>query len=305
MKTKIIKLILILIFISNIQGQKYNPHGTLLFADTISFAPQHSWLNIPGTHSNIWEIGNPNKVFFNSGHFDDIAILTDTDYYYNNSCNIFFTINIPFNFFYGQGILSFYHKFDTDTLTDGGIIEISYDNGDTWMNVINDPYPLMTHFTGIYEDTIINNEYGFSGKSDNWQYVELYWDWNEITKQKSISENDSIKIKFKFISDTINTQKEGWMIDDIIFRAYSALGYISEITNNIQIYPSPSTNFINIKNTNYTKSKISIFNLNGELLITKCFINNTKLDIKNLKKGIYLIKVQTDKEIITKKMIKE
>jgi len=306
MKTKIFQLLFILIIISNIQGQINNPFGSLLFKDTIDFTPQHSWLNIPDTNSNIWEIGNPNKVFFNSGHLDDIAIVTDTENYYNNNCNDFFTITIPCNYQYGEIILSFYHKYDTDTLIDGGIIEISYDNGNTWVNVIDDIAHLSTNFIGLYEDTIMNNEYGFSGKSDNWQYVELYWFWDATTKKKTSSKfYETIIIKFRFKSDNINTNKEGWMIDNLVFSGYSIVGNISEITNNIQIYPNPASDFINIKTKNYDKTKISIFNISGELLINKYFINNTKLDIKNLKKGIYFIKIETDKEIITKKLIKE
>ena len=176
MKRYLITGIFSLFFFPAIYGQTTEPMGNLIYIDTLELFPLHSWITIENPDSSIWEIGQPNKSFFNSMYSGEKAIVTDSIGFYPDNCNDYFYIKIPWvEHFWGEGILSFFHKFDTDTLMDGGIIEISYDNGESWKNVLDDNYHISTNFIGIYTDTINGGEYGFSGKSDGWQYVELYW----------------------------------------------------------------------------------------------------------------------------------
>lgn len=74
--------------------------------------------------------------------------------------------------------------------------------------------------------------------------------------------------------------------------------------NTISIFPNPSTDKISI--TNPPNSTIEVLNTNG-LIVKSIFSNNktTSVDLKDLSSGVYIVRVKTDKEIATKKIIKE
>ena len=70
-------------------------------------------------------------------------------------------------------------------------------------------------------------------------------------------------------------------------------------------FPNPVSNELNISNIR-EKAAISIYDLNGRLLLSKTSgINDVKIDVSQLKKGIYIIKVNDDHSIRTSKMIKQ
>lgn len=80
-----------------------------------------------------------------------------------------------------------------------------------------------------------------------------------------------------------------------------------EITNNgITLFPNPVDNVLNFKTSNFSNvSKVSIYDLIGNQILKDKNVINDNIDISNLSKGIYLIKMTTtNDEIITKKIIK-
>jgi len=81
--------------------------------------------------------------------------------------------------------------------------------------------------------------------------------------------------------------------------------YIPELNSeNIKIYPNPVTDEILINHTQ--KATIEISNINGN--IVKSVNHNsgeTSIYIGDLSVGVYIIKVKTYKEIVTKKFVKE
>ncbi len=78
-----------------------------------------------------------------------------------------------------------------------------------------------------------------------------------------------------------------------------------ELNNKIVIYPNPANDFINL-NSNFIINKIEIQDLNGRIVSTENHNSeNIVLDINQLSKGIYLIKVQTENGFSIKKFVKE
>jgi hypothetical protein len=287
--------------LTDISSQTIGTVGDLIYLDTLEVSPQHSWITIDNPDANVWQIGNPEKIFFNAAHNGIRSIITDSVEYYPNNCNDYFYITIPCSQnFWGEGILSFYHKFDTDTLTDGGIIEVSYDNGFSWINVLNDSNHISVNFVGLYEDTLKGGEFGFSGRSDNWQYVELYWRWIGLTKSTTV-DIDTPLIRFRFVSDEINTNKEGWMIDDIVFRGYSLNDAIDQGQKmQTAIFPNPTHGVINFetKNDKFKHIIIIVYNMSGRFIGIKQIINN-QADLYDIGSGIYMYKIIGDNRIIS------
>lgn len=306
MKKIVIAIFTLFTTTNNLKSQITEVNFDIAFQDTLSLNPLSDWIKIENEETNIWEIGIPSKTYFDSSFTYNKAIITDSTNFYSNNLNDCIYITLPNTGFWEAGMISFYHKFDTDTLTDGGIIDISYDNGTSWINIKEDIYHVQTNFIGLYEDTIQGGEFGFSGKSNGWQYVELYWLWHVAVKNSQLEYYPILR--FTFISDNINTNKDGWMIDHIVYRAYDALGSnANEIQNEeIKVYPIPLEDklYFDLNFTSSTEFYIFIYNSKGKLMLNKQ-IQNNQVHLSELNKGIYFYSIQDKNRLIsTGKLIK-
>ncbi|MCA1761090.1 MAG: T9SS type A sorting domain-containing protein, partial [Bacteroidales bacterium] len=163
---------------------------------------------------------------------------------------------------------------------------------------------IATNFIGLYSDTIKGGEYGFSGRSSGWQYVELYWWWVALTTTKSASSVnfDSPVIRFRFKSDVVNTNKEGWMIDDIVLRGYDVGGAIPDASlSHPGIFPNPATDYIhfNINDEYFPGLSFSLYNSQGQITFSKP-VTESKMNISFLKPGVYLYKIEKDGTVLKK-----
>ncbi len=71
----------------------------------------------------------------------------------------------------------------------------------------------------------------------------------------------------------------------------------------LTIYPNPVGQFLNIKELD-SKKKISIYNINGQLIDNQYLIQNNRLDVSALQQGSYILKLEDDKTIMTGKFVK-
>jgi len=85
-----------------------------------------------------------------------------------------------------------------------------------------------------------------------------------------------------------------------------SLGVEDNVLNSqVNIYPNPVENILNIENNSYfTITSIHIYDSLGRLIVSE---NNPtrQIDVSNLTSGLFLVKMETDRGIITKKIIKE
>jgi uncharacterized protein (TIGR02145 family) len=70
------------------------------------------------------------------------------------------------------------------------------------------------------------------------------------------------------------------------------------------LYPNPATERLYVKNSNYANATIKIFDLQGKQVLTRQ-IDSESIDISNLRKGIYVVKVVRPENIMITKFIKE
>ena len=74
----------------------------------------------------------------------------------------------------------------------------------------------------------------------------------------------------------------------------------------INIFIDETNDELNISlKSRYNKYSISVFSLDGKEKIKKEVFSDTKLDISDLKPGIYILRVYSDKKVFTKKIIKK
>ncbi len=307
MKKLILILVLFIFTLSSIRAQITQAIGDLLITDTLETTPLHPWIDIPNPTLNLWQVGIPQKPFFNAAYQNGIPILTDALNFYPTSIDEYFQITIPeYDSLYGEVILSFYHKYDTDSLMDGGIIDVSNDGGTTWINIKDDINHFDHNFINIPQDTIKGGEYGFSGRSEGWQYCELYWLYIIGVKDRESPFNPIIRFRLK--SDEINTNKEGWMIDHIIFRGYEMMGSVNDLSKNkIKVYPNPTNDVIHFSSssTSLNGFQFYLFDITGKIILLSEISDNELINIQHLKSGIYFYKLQKENEVLTGKLVRE
>lgn len=72
----------------------------------------------------------------------------------------------------------------------------------------------------------------------------------------------------------------------------------------VSIYPNPVTDKVNIKvSENSIIRKIRILSIDGR--IVKTIENSPSIDVKNINSGIYILQIETNNNIISKKIIKK
>lgn len=246
---------------------------------------------------NIWQIGKPQKQIFDSAASLPNVLITDTVNYYpvNNNSSAYVTL-IPG--FWGNGILAiqWMQKLDMDRDGDGAMVEYSFDNGATFNTVFNSPY--VYNFYGYDPndlDTLASTgEPDFSGTDSLWHDVWLCFD-NSFLQQQ-----DTFVFRFRFASDSVNNNKEGWMIDNLLTHMtmiHTARGEVQKAYLNV--YPSLTDGVVNIEamklNEYHIIEKIEVLDNNGRV-VKKYGVSPTKfrIDLSDLPNGNYFIKVVTN-----------
>jgi len=142
--------------------------------------------------------------------------------------------------------------------------------------------------------------------------------WTEFSEETTVPTGvTTAKISIRFYDVTGFVAPESEYIDNITVESptgtplsvtngdletWTVVNSIQKEEKNDLIYPNPTSNILNLNNLQ--NANIKIFDLCGKMLMN---INNTdsKIDVSNLNNGIYLIKIETQSGIITKKFIKE
>ncbi|RLD46444.1 MAG: hypothetical protein DRI86_03135 [Bacteroidetes bacterium] len=195
---------------------------------------------------------------------------------------------------------------------------------------------VISHFSGGgggaagngYEGSLPISLLDFNGKiSDN--YNTLYWetateenvDFFEI-ERLDIADNststigraeaigNSNTIQHYYLEDTTPVVKAFYRLKEVDYDGivtkfdWITLDRNKTNTRTIDIYPNPAHNYISFSNLN-EKALIEIYSFDGEIILNKILNNCSKLDISNLKKGLYLIKITTNSHnIFNQKFIK-
>lgn len=257
------------------------------------------WIKIDSIlPNNLWQIGPPQKVLFDSAFSEPNVLITDTlNNYPVNNTSVFYVI-FAWHSYLMWPQLGFKFKIDSDSISDVGYIEASYDNGNTWIEVIKDApqYDIewsvlgaelaggnheVIHSSG--SDTI-----AFTGTSNTWYTFEMWmfgWDYN-------FPFNDTIIYRISFQSDSIQTNKEGWIIDNIwINDFFESIEETKYPLNELIAFPNPFRESLSFKTPDQNRfiKNLKIFDLGGKLIKEVYAISSEiTLNLNYLKDGIYM-----------------
>ena len=98
-----------------------------------------------------------------------------------------------------------------------------------------------------------------------------------------------------------STQQES-IYNDSAYCFGFAIGIDERIQSKLKLFPNPTTGKLKIDSELYIK-RITIISQSGEIINE--YKESTELDLSNMTKGVYFIKVWTDKDVLMKAVILE
>ncbi len=177
---------------------------------------------------------------------------------------------------------------------DYAVVEGSNDKGVSWHQLLS-PYSASAQ-------TIWQNSYNSkaNGAESMYKYREI-----DLTSSGDFVAKDSVVIRFRLFANATNNAW-GWAIDDLSIQG--TITALEEIQNQVSVYPNPvSAEYINVTLPHGTKaSSLEMVNSLGQPVITNQLDANQtqqQVYVGNLNGGVYLMKINVDQQIVTKKLI--
>lgn len=110
---------------------------------------------------------------------------------------------------------------------------------------------------------------------------------------------------------TVTQASTGCTATDDINITYNSCVGLSEVDAdlNVNLYPNPATNFVTVEiydKFNEGNLKLEILNSIGQVVTSRSIVNSSEkviMDVNNFSKGMYLVRISSDKLYMTKKLI--
>ncbi len=278
----------------------YDPFANYWITDSLNFEdPSSIELVIQDTH---WQIGTPQKVFFDQAWSEPKVIVTDTtgpySAYFDGS--FYFKIN-PLQM--TNLFISFNHKADLGP-GDFCVLDLSV-NGTTWYGLEDFcnyyiTWGIMTVGETDLNTNISDFQYYFdqpeglyyTDTTFNWMQTSIWLQWIFPLKDNAALFTDSLFVRFRFVSDANEQNQEGWMIDNIYIGEFFVGGTINEnfVNKYMILSPNPSEGIFTFQSRNiqYPVS-VTMCDLSGKTLFSETVHSNT-LNVSQFQNGLYLLK---------------
>ena len=294
------------------------------------------WLILDEENTNIFGLQD---VFVNSGetawHVANPPTTESSEQFLQLDEEIVVTGNQP--------TLRFFHQYDIDEGTAGGLVEISTNGGLTWTDL--GPHFIRNGYVGTlaFSAVAIPNLTAFWGQNDAFEgsYIDL-----------SSFMGETVTIRFRFGSGIYNNDNipnknyDGWFIDDVEFLdlvSYQSeacattaqgdnvcaeaegggtlveVGGLNTSVQNLEdlgllfeVFPNPASDFLNVslRNEEARTGTLGLFNMNGQELYHQTVQLNQAaqvipLNVSDIPAGFYIVKVQTEAGIAVRKVVLE
>lgn len=232
-------------------------------------------------------------------------------------------------------VLSFYHRYDTEPGADGGVLQITTNNGVSWSDLGTNAFKTPYRGKLAYTTLAIPNQRAWWGAVN--QFTPVVVDLSSYVGQ-------SINFRFRFLTDT-SVVKIGWFVDDVSVmdmfnydtrvKLSSAQGDTAsagvagrgtiveptlgtptaEITegSQLRVFPNPASDLLNIHiwaKEPMNDANISITSIDGRTMWQqKASLGGSKelllpVNMANFASGIYFVKVQTNEKTLVQKVVK-
>lgn len=292
MKTNLFFFLLTVFFTNSMFAQAYYQYFD--GADTSYYSIN---IAIDNDSTNVWQIGRPQKTIFNAAATEPNAIVTDTlnPYPPNNTSQFMATIAEQYTPFWGVLALQWKQKLDFGD-GDGGTIEYSIDEGESWHNVFENPY--VYNFYGFLPENqavLPNDSLGFMGVDTTWRDVWLCFSADWVNSSGYL-----VWFRFTSMSDSTANDHEGWMLDNMQWHV-TIVHTVSEIKQEkyLNVYPNPANTIVYIETQKqqgfHIIEEMKLTDATGRVVATwqniptKFFINTEKYA-----NGSYYLNIKTN-----------
>ncbi len=245
------------------------------------------WVRGDRTGDVLQTSGNPAYLTSLSGNYSD-----NSNSYLISQCYNLSNVSNP--------QISFKMAFDLENNWDIAYVEYSTNLGTTW-NVLG------TMGTGWYN----SNRTPLTSGTDCDFCVGAQWTgtntgFNTYSYSLStLNAETNVIFRIVFITDG-SVNRLGIKVDDFVISG--VLSADSFETNQIAVFPNPSRGIFNITFGNLYPNKIEIYDISGKLILQKNNLdvnnNQTNIDLSNASNGVYFVKIATENNTITKRIIK-
>jgi hypothetical protein len=319
------QIFLILLFVTNQSvlhaQQVYDGHDldstTFTFEQLDSLTRPAKKEHVDTSGALLWKIGTTSKTFFSAGALSDYAIMTDTSSSYAINANDWFVLKLDQGPLFNV-IVSFWHKYQTTSKHDGGIVEYSVDSGLSWMNLLDTcnadtnawtSSGVTTHNFYGWNDTLLDGTRAFTGSSNGWQYSRFQFFYGLPVKGTAATclPTTSAYVRFRFVSDGSPESLDGWIIDNLRIERdhYSA---VKELRNDdgVAIHPNPASDYLTITTDGDKYSHAVLTNGLGQVVVRSEIGGNVvQINIKELPPGLYFLQMRGPEAIAIKKVQKQ
>ena len=195
-------------------------------------------------------------------------------------------------------ILKFDMVFDIELEWDVLYMEYSTDSGETWkiLGNANDPNWYNSSFIDPARPITVGKQWTGTDTT-----VKEY-SYNLST----FNNENTIMFRFVFASDW-GANAEGVGIDNFTIDASAILAVDDSYLNEFKVYPNPSSDIFNIQRQNSSEMKISVYDVTGKLIFKDENILKEyySLNLSNVSKGLYFLKITEGNKHITKRLMVE
>jgi hypothetical protein len=175
-------------------------------------------------------------------------------------------------------------------------VEVSYDQGNTWVVITANgnwttevPFPFDTYNFYSETDTLNNGTPAFTGNSKGWINSQITF------VCIAIKTSFPFHLRFTFTSDPVQTENEGWMIDNININHSGSCSGIKEYAkdyNALTVTPNPiddRATFQVIADRQVHNGTLMVYDMFGRSVDKRQRIvgNRFEYDATSLKSGIY------------------
>lgn len=149
---------------------------------------------------------------------------------------------------------------------------------------------------------VVGIEFDPSYVTDNCEIDSVVNDFNDSSSLESaVLPEGTTNITWTVIDKAGNKETCSF---DVIVNTYVGIETLQD--KGISIYPNPSSKIINIDFTKNNIKKLTILDIIGKKIFEKTDVKlHEEINISNFNSGVYIVSIQTDKELLTSKIIKK
>lgn len=281
-------LTFIVIFTHNISAQyKYFDFDAIFNSEKYLYFKQDTSIS-----NRNWQIGKVNKSIFAYDSVFKRGLCTDTLNLIQAGDTFSAIVLFDTWGFAGGGNwfhLIFDYKLDADS-GDAALVEMSLDQGKSWINLLDQDTVYNIRWWGNQDKPVL------SGQQNQWlnfdaNMTEWAAESDSSVYPQILRGKDSIFYRFTFIAGPSTQQREGWLIDNLIFINYFESINSSDANNaGFSLSPNPALNHLYIRSEKHAPiEQWRMYNLFGELVLSG--ESEYDISVSGLASGLYVMRI--------------